>query len=419
MSLASPENSTFGDFDRELSLEELLSGVNRKRLLEILEGVLEVPVYILDSQGHCLLGEPDAEIVAGTPIYGELEPIGRIYANAPADKLKTAGALIQLVLYTNARYLMASDIHLQTQRADYEELQRKHAALEQSELRYKNLAESLEERVKQQVKTIQATQLKLYESEKLASVGRLAAGMAHEINNPLGFIRSNLSCAKSYLESLANIDRLMKSLEVTADTLQKAWTEEEMGNIQEDLQDIFQESIEGVERIAAIIKDLKGFSCINELPDTGRTDINEIIRQTCSIAVPQLPKDIKVIQQLDSNIPDLDCDAASLGQVFHHLLLNAADAISGSGKILFKTSVRANKLLIEVRDTGSGIADSVLPNIFDAFYTTKEIGKGKGLGLTVCHHVVNVHGGEIKIKTKPGQGTLVLVILPITDTART
>ena len=417
MTPISPEQSAWVDFDRELSLKELLAGINQQRLLQILEAVLEAPAYIRDTRGECLVGDPIAEKAAEIPVHGELEAIGYLCANASAEKLKTAGAIIQQLLYANSRYLMASDIHLQTQREDYEELQRKHAALEQSEMRYKCLAESLEERVKQQVKTIQATQLKLYESEKLASVGRLAAGMAHEINNPLGFIRSNLSCARSYLEPLAGIDQLMKSSEVTADRLQKAWLEQDMSHMQEDLQDIFQESIEGVERIAAIIKDLKGFSRINDSA-TARADINEIIRQTCSIAVPQLSKDIRVIQKLASDIPDIDCDAASLGQVFHHLLLNAADAISGGGTILFKTSSLAGKLMIEVRDTGSGIAESVLPNVFDAFYTTKEVGKGKGLGLTVCHHVINVHQGEIRIKSKPGQGTLVLVILPITNTVQ-
>lgn len=402
------------DVDRELNLKELLSGLNKQRLQRMLEKILETPVFILDLRGECLLGVAGETTLPSTPILGELETIGNLYANASPEQLKTAGEILQLQLYANSRYLMAAELHIQTQYADYEELQRKNAELEQSELRYKTLAEDLERRVKKQVKTIQATQLKLYESEKIASVGRLAAGMAHEINNPLGFIRSNLSSGLSYLGSLADFDRLIKSPETTRETLLQAWLSGGLLNLLEDLRDIFHESIEGAERIASIIKDLKRFSKIDQ-PTLEPADINEIIHQTCQITLSELGKEIKLIESLASDLPIVYCHAASLREVFHHLLVNAADAVGHNGKILFKTSIDNNKLLIEVRDNGCGIAQSELPHVFEAFYTSKEIGKRMGLGLSVCHHVISAHRGAIHIKSKPGLGTLVQIHLPLSQ----
>lgn len=401
------------DVDRELNLKELLSGFNQQRLLDTLERILEAPAFVLDQKGECLLGLPTEDTPNSTPIYGELEAIGRLYADTSTDKLKTASEMIQLLLYANARYLMASQLHLQSQYTDYEALQRKHAALEQSELRYKTLSENLQQHVKKQIKTIQATQLRLYESEKLASVGRLAAGMAHEINNPLGFIRSNLASGLSYLGLLSAYDSLIHS-GASLDRLRQAWSDQSMRNMLDDLKDIFHESIEGVERIADIIKDLKRFS-IMEVPKQTASDVNEIIRQTCQIAEPRLGEHIKLFQNLSPNIPPVYCHAISLGEVFHHLLLNAIDAIPEHGKISFKTSMNADKLLIEVRDNGCGIAKSDLPHVFEAFYSNKEIGKRMGLGLTICHHIINAHKGDIQIKSKPEFGTLVQIQLPLSQ----
>lgn len=399
------------DFERELTLQDLLRGIDSRRLLAALQGLLGAEVAIFDTRGTCLAGDPETkETTPGMPLVGELEPIGAIAAAAQPAQLQAAADLVTLLLRANARYLMASDLHLQTQRADFEELQSRHVALEKSERRFKALAETLEQRVKQQVKTIESTQIKLYESEKLASIGRLAAGVAHEINNPIGFIRSNLSAASSYLDSLNKIGSLVES-GASAAMLQAAWQAEDMPFLQRDLRDILDESLSGADRIAAIVKDLKGFSRINEAADEN-ADINQIIRQVCHVAAAELRGKADVVLDL-GEIPPLHCHPVELGQVFLSVLMNAVDAVTTGGKIQFRTRLKEDRICIDVRDNGCGMPDSILTHIFDPFFTTKEVGKGMGLGLTVCLNIVKAHDGSMEIKSKPNQGTLVGIRLPL------
>lgn len=400
------------DFERELTLQDLLHGIDSRRLQAALQTLVNAPVAIVDKEGACLVGEPVATpVTSGIPLFGELEEIGTITADVPPQQLQAAAAMVMLLLRANARYLMASDLHLQTQQADFEELQYRHAALEKSEQRYKALTETLEQRVKQQVKTIESAQIKLYESEKLASVGRLAAGVAHEINNPIGFIRSNLSTAVSYLKSLNKIGALVES-GASADMLQAAWHAEDMAFVQQDMKDILDESINGADRVAAIVKDLKGFSRINEAAEES-ADINQLIRQVCNIAAAELHSKAEVILDL-GDIPPLHCHPGELGQVFLSLLINAADAMTAVGKIQFRTWLREGRIHIEVRDNGCGMPESTLAHIFDPFFTTKEVGEGMGLGLTVCLNIIKAHGGTLEIKSKPNVGTLVSISLPLT-----
>ncbi len=400
-------------FDHEFTLQELLSGVNTEKLLQALSASLDSPIRILNSQNTCLFatGQVSSGATIKTPIYGELEPIGYLEAESSTDKLQSAAQLLQLILYSNSRYLMASDLHIQTQRDDYKELQRRHAALEISQTNYKNLANSLDIQVKQQVKTIEKAQTKLYENEKLASVGRLAAGVAHEINNPIAFIRSNLSSAQSYLESFRKLTEAFKA-DASISYLRLLWQEQNLQYIEEDLSDILQESIDGVDRVASIVKDLKSFSRINDAAKE-IIDVNEIIRQTCHVAMPQFQEKLQIILDL-GDIPHVFCHPAELGQAFLNLLLNAADAVSDKGKVRFKTRPQGNdKVCIEIRDTGCGIAESDLAHIFEPFFTTKEVGQGIGLGLTVCLNIIKAHNGNLTVLSKPDKGTLVTIQLPI------
>lgn len=399
------------DFERDLSLKDLLLGIDKPRLEAALHTLLGVPPAIFNPQGECLLGSPDpVQHAASQPLYGELEPIGQIAAAIPPNRLKAAADLVTLLLRTNARYLMASDLHLQTQQADFEELQRRHSALEQSEQRYKALAETLELRVKQQIATIEQTQLKLYETEKLASVGRLAAGIAHEINNPIGFIRSNLTTATSYLASLDNIGALLPACQDIG-TLKAAWQTEDMDFIQQDMRDILNESIGGTERITAIVKDLKSFSRVDET-EWEEADINSIIQQTCHVAAAELRGKAKL--QLDlGSIPLLRCHPGELGQVLLSVLMNAVDAMGSPGEIQCRTALQNGRIVIEIRDNGRGIAEADMPHIFDPFFTTKEVGKGMGLGLSVSMNIVKAHRGTLEITSRPNAGTKVTISLPV------
>jgi len=406
-------HATYDDFERELSLQDLLRGIDTVRLSAALQDLAGVQFAVFDEQGHCLLGNPPTEDdCSKLPIITELEPVGWLYAELAEPQLRAAVELLNILLRCNTRYLRASDLHLQTQHADYAELQKRHEALRQSEKRYKTLSEHLDERVRQQVKSLETAQIKLYQSEKLAAVGRLAAGVAHEINNPIGFIHSNLCTAKDYLGSLEKIGTLVAG---AADNLalREAWEREDMDFVQQDMKDILAESIAGTDRIAAIVKGLKSFSHINEA-EWERADVNSIIRQTCHVAAAELREKAEVDLQL-GELPVLFCHPGELGQLLLGLLLNALDAVTPVGKIQFRTYVKDRSIHIEVRDNGCGMSEATTAHIFDPFFTTKDVGKGMGLGLTVCRNIVHAHQGNINIKSKVGVGTLISIILPIKD----
>ncbi|MDD2759880.1 MAG: ATP-binding protein [Methylomonas sp.] len=399
------------DFDRELTLQELLRGIDVNKLSSALQALLHAPVAVIDNKETHLFGSENCSTSAPrVALIAELEAIGYLTADADSASLQAARDILMLLLRSNARYLIASDLHLKTQLDDFEELQRRHAALEVSEQRYKALAQTLEQRVGEQVKTIEKARIKVFASEKLASVGRLAAGIAHEINNPIGFIHSNLNAISSYLESLDKIGTLVESGAGSAD-IRATWQREDMTFLQQDLKDILAECIAGTTRIAAIIRDLKGYSRVDQA-DYQSANVNDILRQVSNIAKAEVGNKARILLDL-GEIPNLNCQAGLLGQVFLGLLLNAADAIAENGKILLRTRLDDKRICIDVRDNGHGIPEEALQHIFDPFFTTKEVGTGMGLGLTVCLDIVKSHGGQLEIKSKPGKGTLVSIALPL------
>ncbi len=400
------------DFERDLNLDELLKGIDKSRLVSALNVLLDTMVDIMDDTGASLIGDNDSKTVDKVPLHGELEPVGFLQTRTavPPERLRAAADMMQLILRCNARYLLSSDIHLQTQRDDFEELQRRNVALQASEARYKNLSESLEIRVKEQVKTIEKAHLKLYRNEKQASVGRLAAGVAHEVNNPLGFIRSNVATAVSYLESFYEFNTLIDN-GASSEELRKVWEGRELPLLLDDFKDLMNESLEGLDRIAKIVIALKGFSRIDQT-ETERADIDTIVRQICQVAESQWQQKAKLVLDLSSETP-IQCQSAQLGQVVYGLLGNAVDAIEKTGIIRIRTSVRNGVVVLEVQDNGRGISETVLPHVFEPFFTTKEVGQGTGLGLTVCHDIVKEHGGTIDIVSQIGKGTRVTVNLPV------
>lgn len=403
-------DDTVADFERELTLIDLLRGIDKQRVQNALQGLVNAAVALVDIDGSCLFGTPPDDTTPKVPVVGELEVIGYLCAELPQMQMQAAADFLTLLLRCNARYLLASDLHIQTQRADYEELEKRHAALQQSEQRYKALSEHLEDRVQQQVKSLEQAQLKLYANEKLASVGRLAAGVAHEINNPIGFIRSNLNTASDYLNSFNKIGDLLQS-DADLQSLKAAWQQQELPFILQDLQEILQESIGGAERIAAIVKDLRGFSRIDEVEHVA-VDINQIIAQVCHVTTAEVRGKVEVTLDL-GDIPPLSGHPAELGQVLLSLLINAVDAITPIGKIHIRSYMKDQRIYIEIRDNGCGIAATDMPHVFDPFFTRKDVGKGMGLGLTVCRNIIRAHHGEISVKSKFNVGTLVSICLPV------
>lgn len=399
-------------FDSEFTLAELLSGVNPAVLAEQLQRIVGGAVCLRTMQGAVLFAtHPDLIGATQAEVRHELEPMGYLEADSTdRQRVEAVAKLLEMLLKANARYQMAARLHLDVVHDDYATLQRKHAELAASEARYKALAAHLEERVAEQVKTIESSQRQLFQAEKMASVGQLAAGMAHEINNPVGFVRSNLSTAQSYVEILDQLAKLAKAsgnAEIAA-----YWRQEDLDFILKDFATLLKESIAGADRVARIVADLKDFSKVDQAEEQ-IADINNSIRSVCNVATAQISKQAELLLTL-ADLPPTRCRPGHLNQVFLNLLLNAAQAMDRPGKICIATRVERESIAIEMSDTGRGMAPEVIERIFDPFFTTREVGQGTGLGLTVARDIIAAHGGILTVESKLGQGTTFTIKLPIT-----
>ncbi|TSA41270.1 MAG: two-component sensor histidine kinase [Betaproteobacteria bacterium] len=397
-------------FDRELTLADLLGGINRDKLRGALSALAGAGFRLLDGSGTPLLG--GATAAQGTmrlPLVLDLEPLGYLEGAGDEDTLRAVVALLELLLRASARYRMASTLHVEAVSADYEALQHKHVALQESEARYKALAEELEQRVREQVQALDAAQRQLYQAEKLASVGQLAAGVAHEINNPIGFIRSNLKTGRDYLERFKALAPLVQGGDMGGVTV--AWREGELEFVLNDFSQLLDESLAGADRVARIVADLKGFSNVDGAEEA-MVDLNDNIRAAANMIAPGLPAGIELKLDLQP-IPRLLCLPGHLNQVLINLLKNASQAIAGQGTVTVASDVAEGHIRIRVSDDGCGIPADTLRRVFDPFFTTRDVGAGTGLGLTVCRDIVQAHGGRIDVASAVGKGTTFSVYLPL------
>lgn len=396
------------NFDREFTLSELLAGISKKRLSEALAALLGVGFRLSSSTGEVFAGTTDdLPGMVRVAVYHDLEPLGWLEAVAEEDKVRAAATLLELLCHQGARYHMASELHIEVVRADYEALQHQYAALQTSEARYRELSQELEERVRQQVGVIETTQRQLYQAEKMASVGQLAAGVAHEINNPIGFIHSNLSTARGYVERL---EKLAPAIRANS-SLAEPWKKASMDFMIEDFGALLTESIDGTDRVARIVADLKGFSNVDHAEEE-IVDLNDSLRSICNISHAQVSPKAEVVMDL-GELPLLRCRVGQINQVFLSLLLNAAQAMDARGEIRIRSRYVESEISIEFSDTGHGIVEGVLERIFDPFFTTRDVGQGVGLGLTVSRDVVDAHGGHIDVQSDPGKGSTFTIVLPV------
>ena len=399
-------------YDSALSLRELLSGISPARLSAALAILLGGQVRVVSADSAWVMGDtpPLAENARRLPLVHDLETTGYLEIVAADEaRARAAANLLELLMQSGARYFMVSEMHVEVVKADYEELQRRHVALMASEARYRALAENLEERVREQVDTIESARRQLYQAEKLASVGQLAAGVAHEINNPIGFIRSNLSTAQSYIQKFRSVAEQVKSSGNAA--LTGAWQAANMDFVLEDFPSLLHESMDGVDRVARIVTDLKGFSNVDQAEEE-IVDLNDCIRSACNVAAHQVNSraDLKLTL---GELPPLRCKAGHLSQVFLNLLLNAVQAMEKRGEIRIRSGVENGRIVIRFSDTGCGIPPEILPRIFDPFFTTQDVGSGTGLGLTVSRDIITAHSGDIEVDSKLNVGTTFTIHLPL------
>ena len=288
------------------------------------------------------------------------------------------------------------------------ELKKTNKVLQQEKQELKGLNEQLKE-----------AQGHLVQSEKMASIGQLAAGVAHEINNPLGYIYSNLNTLKGYLTDLEQVAKLAEKMTAAlpednelAVEFKQLHKELDLDFLQEDLQDLVKESIEGATRAKKIVQDLRDFSRIDK-QEREFFDLEEGISATLNIVNNELKYKADIIKEFAGIKPFL-CVGAQLNQVFMNLLVNAAHSIEDFGKITVRTGYQGDNFVwVEVEDTGKGIPEEVKNKIFDPFFTTKPVGKGTGLGLSLSYKIIQDHKGRFEVDSVMGKGTKFRVYLPI------
>lgn len=262
-------------------------------------------------------------------------------------------------------------------------------------------------------------QSKLIQSEKLASIGQLAAGVAHEINNPIGFIFSNFGSLEQYLEDLFQMLDAYEQAEASVSDsaalarIRSLKADLDINYLKEDIPNLMRESRDGIQRVRKIVQDLKDFSRVDARQEWESVDLHAGIDSSLNIVNNEIKYKADVVKHYGA-LPEVQCLPSELNQVFMNLLVNAAHAITAErGTITISTGVEGPNVWVEVADTGAGIAQENLKRIFDPFFTTKPVGKGTGLGLSLSYGIVQKHSGRMEVHSELGVGTRFRVTLPI------
>jgi len=265
---------------------------------------------------------------------------------------------------------------------------------------------------------LKAAKGQLLQSEKMASIGQLAAGVAHEINNPIGFVGSNISTLNKYMEDIgkllevyAQVEDQLENKTLSASILNMKH-DMDFDYIQEDLKGLLEESTDGILRVKKIVQDLKDFSHVDET-EWSYADLHQGIDSTLNIVNNEIKYKAEVVKEY-GDLPQVVCNSSQLNQVFMNFLVNAAHAIEKRGTITIRTGKKDDELVwVSISDTGSGIEKEHLKRIFDPFFTTKPIGTGTGLGLSLSYGIIKSHNGWIDVDSELGRGTTFTVWLPV------
>ncbi|HEY7428311.1 MAG TPA: response regulator [Gemmataceae bacterium] len=281
----------------------------------------------------------------------------------------------------------------------------------------------LEQALAAQNRALREAQAALVQTEKLASLGQLAAGMAHEINNPIAYVSNNLAVLRrdvpaalqvldKYREGLEPLRGVVPDLAAEAERMAE---EIDLPYICDSLPRLFERSLDGLKRVRDIIKNLRDFARLDEA-DFKEADLNAALQSTLEIAGHEIKKSAIQLQTQFAELPPVLCHPGKINQVFLNVLLNAVQATAPGGAVEVRTradETAATGVAIEVQDNGCGIKPEHLPHIFDPFFTTKPVGQGTGLGLSVSYGIIRDHGGSIEVESEVGRGTLFRIRLPL------
>jgi two-component system, NtrC family, sensor kinase len=447
-------------FDREYGLDELLPISRIDRLME--EMAPWIPISIFSAGGEVYYTGAAAlpasieaaietlrdqnrkyvSIEAGEargllfPLVHELDQTGYlcVHPGGLCDEsgLAVIGMFMSRVLneliFSAYQNKMTAGLHVQVVAESYHRLKEKAARLQLSEEKYRCLSENLELEVERKTREIRDVQLRALQQEKLASIGQLAAGVAHEINNPIGFVISNLNSLKQASAAMAELIRRYEAFSATMKDpdgpmlspaflrqvtagIDRAKEELDIDFILEDSGQLIDESLEGARRVEAIVRQLRDFSRPG-IEAAECLDINACLDNVLTILGSQTGAGVRIVKDYRP-LPSIVGHLRELNQVFFQILHNALQAVGANGDIGIMTRSTDDAVEIRISDTGPGIRPEHQPRLFEPFFTTREVGQGTGLGLNLAYNIVSNHHGRIIVKSGVGQGTVMTVVLPV------
>ncbi len=355
--------------------------------------------------GHSMEGDRERTLAAGCDGY-------------IAKPIQIRELPHQLQAYLKGRKEQLDDAHREHLLRDYSA--RLVKDLEEKVRELSAINETLEQRVEEKVRELDEARQKLLQSDKMASIGQLAAGVAHEINNPVGFVSANLEQLARDSHSLLKLVRLYERLEKHVpeddpllEQVRALKEEVDLRYIQEDLPELLQETRDGLERVRRIVQDLKDFSHAGG-QKCEPVDVHKLLDSTLNIVYNEL-KYKAAIRREYAQLPKIQGMPGKLNQVFMNLLVNAGHAIEDKGTITLRTGTSddGQQVWIEIIDDGKGMSPEVQKRVFEPFFTTKDIGTGTGLGLSLSYGIIRDHHGQIELESEPGKGTTFRIWLPV------
>lgn len=393
------------------------------------EGQLE-PMLEMVSLGNSILSNKKAiqerlAMLLSAPINDQLNTIEGLYLNWYENSVTEARRYRTVLVGYAMILLLVLALLMNRLRMSFRDLDRANDEL-------KDTNEHLEEMVAERTKDLQNTlgelkesQTQLIQSEKMASLGQMVAGVAHEINTPLGYVRSNSEILSG---SMAEVEQLNKAYRDVFGALNNpeaseqdiAQSAQELQALEQDLQpdemfgelrQLLADNDHGLKQITELVASLKDFSRLDRAKND-EFDVNEGLDSALKIAQNQLKNRIEVERKFGT-LPKIECSPSQINQVFLNVITNASQAIEGPGKISLTTVSAGDHVIIRLQDSGCGMDEETLKHIFDPFFTTKPVGQGTGLGLSIVFRIIEEHGGRVNVKSVPGEGTEFVIALPV------
>jgi two-component system, NtrC family, sensor kinase len=429
--------------------QEALAGVRRHRPALVLSDV-EMPV--MDGYGMCRALKDDAQLrdvpvilltsfadpaavlrglEAGADAYltkpydGEflLDRVAAVLSDCETVQESSESAVPFRVVFAGRRHLITAAPRqvLTLLLSTYANAVQQNRELGEAKQRLQDQNKLLESAVRAEHDAHEAlkhAQANLVQTEKLASLGQMVAGVAHEINNPLAFVANNVAVLQRDFMALRGLLTLYSDAETKLDPfpeltapIQEYRERIDLPYTLSNLADLLSRSRDGLQRIEQIVKNLRDFARLDE-GDLSSVDLNAGIQQTANIMQTKAREKGVKLELIPGPLPAVTCYAAKINQAVLNLLSNAIDACTTGGEVAIRTTADGDSVAIDVVDNGSGIAPSIRDKIFDPFFTTKPIGQGTGLGLSITYGIVHEHGGTITVESSPGAGSRFTVVIP-------